>query len=862
MRSLRPPRHSRPDGTFQLQADTLPVRTKKDGTWVPIDESLVKDGSGMLAPQAAEVPVRFAVGGSDVLDEVQTSSGAWISESWPFGTLPAPTVSGRTATYADAIPGVDVRLTATASGMSSVLIVKNASAAADPRLQSFRLSDHGASESAAPLDSMVAKVADGSSVTAGSPLWWDSADGGTADGPGGNNSNRPVSHTADSHGLTLDVGKTIAGKSVRYPIYIDPDWSSGVSASWYTDVAYPDQSYLYPSQSDVLRVGNYAQWNSHMFFEFPIGALSGKQVIAASLATTQLSIDACPTNAIALEVYGPQAAGFTWNQESGTWWGVAGVQTPGSCSDPGATIPVGWTVTEGVQAEVGNGLSVVQFGIVQNSAAQSRRHFDRAATLYVNYDTPPNTPTTPQFATPSRTCATSPSAPVAFNGNQTMTAQVNETDPDGGNVADDFFLQDVTTGTQLLKYTTPMQSGPTISWSYNTSSLINGHEYAWRAQGSDYQYVSSGLSSWCYFTIDNTAPVGPSVSMSATSLTIGVGVPVSISSAGAPDVAGYEYWIARSPATAPAAPIPVPVSLTVALPTCPSQQGAANFVCAATTSVTVAPIDDRSVLWVASYDAAGNVSAASPLSLTGSGGTSAALAGTPSFHSWPMNALTSPYPSMIADSNTSSATDTTGQKNLSVGSGTSWVTGTVQSTANVPMLSFAGTASTAALVSSAAGIAGAAIDTTKSFTASAWVKPAATTGTMTILAQSGASKSGFLLEDAGGTMNFCVQPQTGSGGPDCAVAPTGSPAGTWVMVTGIWDATNHQARIVLGNVAQESVAAHVPPSGDTSASGAVTVGSAEAGAAPVNAWNGTIESPLVVQEILGSSALKNLYSAF
>jgi len=66
---------AQPDGTLQYEANTLPVRTQREGEWVAIDEALTADDSGMLAPKAAEVPVRFSSGGSNVLDQVQTDSG-------------------------------------------------------------------------------------------------------------------------------------------------------------------------------------------------------------------------------------------------------------------------------------------------------------------------------------------------------------------------------------------------------------------------------------------------------------------------------------------------------------------------------------------------------------------------------------------------------------------------------------------------------------------------------------------------------------------------------------------------------------------------------------------------------------------
>ncbi|WP_345186089.1 hypothetical protein, partial [Microbacterium panaciterrae] len=61
---------------------------------------------------------------------------------------------------------------------------------------------------------------------------------------------------------------------------------------------------------------------------------------------------------------------------------------------------------------------------------------------------------------------------------------------------------------------------------------------------------------------------------------------------------------------------------------------------------------------------------------------------------------------------------------------------------------------------------------------------------------------------------------------------------------------------------QETVAPHTPPPGDTTATGPVTIGSAQTSATPANAWNGTIESPVLVQEILNTTTIKNLYTTY
>lgn len=859
-----------PNGEFQYEADSLPVRVQQSGSWIDVDETLAVDASGMLAPRASAAPVRFSAGGSNVLDEVQTPAGDWITEKWPYGNLPVPTVTGSTATYVDVLPDVDLKLTATVTGMSDVVVVKSSAAAASEALSALRMSIGGAqSVTAAASDTMTAKTVDGSAVVADSPLWWDSSNGATFLAPGGDDPERPVVHTTNTTGMTLDVAATVSGASPTYPIYIDPsDWSSGDAHTWYTDAAYPAQTYYDANVGSVLRVGISAPYRSDMFWQFPLPSLPGAVVSNAVVNTTQVWAGTCSPSPIDVHVYGPRTPGFNWNTEqsygASAWQGILQSQNPNfGCSGVGAGA-VGWTVTSGIAAQISAGSSSVQLGWTYHdpNSQASRRHYATTSALVITYDRPPAVPTSPTFSTPARSCATSASSPAIFNGNQPITLSVHQTDPDAGNVATDFFVGATSNLAAATKYTTPLGAQGTKTWTFASGTFSPG-TYAWRARGSDY-VLTSGYSAWCYFTIDDTAPAAPTASTTATDMTIGVGVPVTIGPGAATDVAGYEYWVSRSSTTSPAPSVPVTLALPAALPVCGSQKGAATFVCSVSSPLTVAPIDDTSVLWVASYDAAGNVSTATPLPLVNSDGSPAALANTPSFHSWPISTLGTPLPSVIPDANTTAATDTTGEKDLTVGSGVDLsTTDTINSVGNVPVLAFPGTASAANTATTASGAAGAAIDTTASFTASAWVNPAVSTGTLTIMAQSGSSKSGFVLEDNQGTMTFCLQPQVGTSGPDCVAAASASAAGQWVMVTGIWDAVDHQMRIVLGNVtSQEVVAPHVPPTGDTSAVGSVTIGSAEAAAAPVNAWNGKIVDPLLVQEVVDTTTLNSLRGNF
>jgi hypothetical protein len=111
-------------------------------------------------------------------------------------------------------------------------------------------------------------------------------------------------------------------------------------------------------------------------------------------------------------------------------------------------------------------------------------------------------------------------------------------------------------------------------------------------------------------------------------------------------------------------------------------------------------------------------------------------------------------------------------------------------------------------------------------------------------------------------MTFCIQPQTGTT-TDCVASSTVSPAGTWVLVTGIWDAVNHQVRLVLnGDASKPAVALHSIPSGDTTATGSVTVGSAQVSGALANAWNGSITNPRIDQQVLDSKTLSRMEGLF
>jgi len=128
--------YANPDGvTFKLIQSATPVRAKlSDGSWATPDATLVRRSDGSIGPKAAVLGISLSDGGDGADLVTLAEEGASLSLGWP-GKLPEPELDGASALYADVLPGVDLRLTATVEGVRQVLVVKSAEAAANPELK-------------------------------------------------------------------------------------------------------------------------------------------------------------------------------------------------------------------------------------------------------------------------------------------------------------------------------------------------------------------------------------------------------------------------------------------------------------------------------------------------------------------------------------------------------------------------------------------------------------------------------------------------------------------------------------------------------------------------------------------------------
>jgi hypothetical protein len=243
---------AQPGGRFELTETPQPVRTPQHGSWVPVDTTLRRNTDGSYSPAAtAYGGVIFSGGDNSTL--VSTTSGSTTYAVLWTNRLPAPTVSGSTATYPNVLPGVDLALTATVDGgFSDVFVIHDANAAHNPALAHLSLPTKviGGSVRTQPQGGIQITSATGGDTLEGStPLAWDSnitltspaakgthAAGGSASTPAAADPSNiahaglaarigtvAVSVTSTQLNLTPDPHLLTDARTV-FPVYLDPSF--------------------------------------------------------------------------------------------------------------------------------------------------------------------------------------------------------------------------------------------------------------------------------------------------------------------------------------------------------------------------------------------------------------------------------------------------------------------------------------------------------------------------------------------------------------------------------------------------------------------------------------------------------------
>lgn len=339
-----------PNGSFTYTESDGPVRARVDGTWRALDADLVRNRNGGYSPAVSSEPLVISGGGSGPLAKM--TYGAYSLAVTAPMKLPVPIVSGDTATYRDVLPGVDLIVTAEASGgFSDVLEIMNAAAAANPALQALTFTAQGKGLTLRSRDGAIAAVAhDGVTIFgAPAPRMWDSAvkhgvrvmnlgaglrvDGATgraaystAAEPGEAAHTGPLGVKVSGDRLTLMPDRRLLhGARSVFPEFEDPNWDSAGSttSSWaYVSSDFPSQQYY--NVNNFLQVGDNPDTGgtSESFYSLsiPNKQIDGATINSVTAYFPEVWADSCTASKVDLYETGAISSSTTYDNQPS--WGT------------------------------------------------------------------------------------------------------------------------------------------------------------------------------------------------------------------------------------------------------------------------------------------------------------------------------------------------------------------------------------------------------------------------------------------------------------------------------------------------------------------------------------------------------------
>lgn len=809
--------YAEPDGTFTAEFRTTPVRVRRGTDWVPVDTTLRRRADGAVVPAATTRSVVFSRGGTDSMVRL-SQDGREVAVAWP-GVLPSPSLSGDTATYREVLPGVDLRLRATADGFSKVLVVKNSSAADRLRELRFGLAMKGLRVRTDAAGAIRFVDPRGKQVFGtGSPLMWDAAQ---------RKAMGALRATGDALVLTPDR-RLFTDPATRYPVYVDPDFPAA-SAGWtFVLSGFPNNPYWGGDGEGVAKVGrcpisldsSCAANASHTdigtgrgFFQFNTAAMLGKHILAAEFNTFESRAPSCGARPVEAWGTAPVGTGTTWNNQP--WWPGTGIylgtanvaygynsNCPGNWLGFNALGIVNWSVS------VGHVTTTVMLKAENEGDQMGWKKFS-AGLLTVHYNSYPNKPGQPTVE--GKPCTGQPNEwyinPYIDNdpakGPRGPQLGGVITDADGGNIQAGFewYTRDHTRIGGVV--TSGKAVGSTFTADVPASAATDGAKLSYRAIGFD--GIDWGpWSDYCDVTIDRKAPVKEPTVASSTYIEClppgydpcpisgGVGRTgtFTLGRDGDTDIAGYRYDLHDQPSTYVAAKTDGTASVLVT----PPEEG---------------PQD----LYVRGVDRAGNVGPIHRYHF---------FAGvpTPPKGYWPLDGLNE---TDVRDS-------TSGHHDGTVTMGpAAWRPGRVGD---------------GLWLNGSTGVTtgnGATLDTSKTFTVAAWANLDRVGGYSAIVSQDGSQSPGFQLQatpDGHWAFAMFNQDVAGGGTPHTRIVSARSVVtGTWTHLAGVYDAGLGQVRLYVDG----TLAASGPKAPAWRATGAFTIGRSKWNGSPSDFWPGAID---------------------
>ncbi|GAA0908318.1 hypothetical protein GCM10009549_15280 [Streptomyces thermoalcalitolerans] len=595
-----------PDGTFTAREYTEPVRTVRDGTWTDIDATLVKRADGSWGPRATTVDLTISAGQAGKPFVTMRRAGREFALTWPYGKLPAPRVEGNTATYTDALPGVDLTVRAEPDGFGHLLVVKTPEAAANPKLARLDLgmTTDGLKVTEDPSGAITAEdsAVGGTVFQAGRPAMWDSAAvleaaartqgpkavtkalksaaagadraaaAGTADGaaaatptagprarqapeaalegPGGGGRVAPLDVEVGKGRLSLIPDqKFLKDADTVFPVVIDPIQRTTSRTAWTgvmsgkpsaQDWKYSGSAGVGRCPTDYSPVSCNGVGVRRVLFTMPLSFYKGKQILGATFSARVEHIYSATPTAEPIRLYRIGGKNYTitsssnWSNTKDDWSDhlqtVDKAISPTSCSsqanlhfESGAS----GELTSEIKTAAANGWNSMTLGL--RAADETRfaewKRICGNAYLSIKYNSlPRQIKTSEMFTDPGGLCTWGSSRPYT---DVPPKLQAIASDPDHGNGQTDKvkvefkveWTDPVTQEAKSYSYTTPDWLSPTSSTRFThtvKSTIPQNTVIYWSARA----YDGDGYGPWswegdpaqrCEFVYDKTWPGKPVV---------------------------------------------------------------------------------------------------------------------------------------------------------------------------------------------------------------------------------------------------------------------------------------------------------------------------------------------------------------
>jgi RHS repeat-associated protein len=590
-----------PDGTLTEERAMAPVRVRTESGWDDVDLNLIRRADGSVVPRVH--PRNLVLSGRQPdkgeHEVVSLGSGAQRTSIAWNGTLPEPTLDGRTATYPEVLPGVDLQIVAHATGYEQYFVAKDRPALERVEKLTLPMSTGKLTAADDGAGGLLFKDAKGTTVgRAQAPEMWDSEVSPVSmehrkRAPVGLKTSRKGAGKAVME-LTPDAD-FVARADLTFPVTIDPPASLPVAFDAFVQNGWTSDQ----SGSADLKLGHVVDggtYTARSYLRFGTTGLWGSRVTSAKLRLWNYHSYSCTASSWEAWRSDRADASVRWTaqptarEKVGTSTETKGYNS--SCGDGYVYIEVGKALQSAADGNW-NDVTVMLRG-TNESDTKSWKRFDSAEgahppLLSITYNAAPGVPSaqavTPCYSSCGASARTSSLRP-------TLSAKLADANA-GQALRASFEIRNKATGAVVassgaLTGNPGWTTGSTASWQVS-ANLANNTTYQWRVAGLD-PYSTGAFTAWTDLTVDTDKPLVPFVS---AAIYLNDGQPHG--------GAGQSDTFTLTPANGT-------TDLAAFVYRLDTDAAATTVAATGTTTVTLSPRDGQRTLTVQAKDRAGNLS--------------------------------------------------------------------------------------------------------------------------------------------------------------------------------------------------------------------------------------------------------------